>query len=88
MPREKISWTKIGLFSLGGSAALIGYLYYKRRYPKYEEIEPAPKIESLDKAKDELVKIILTLLIYKKLENKLNYIIIIIIKCIICICIF
>ena len=59
MPREKISWTKIGLFSLGGSAALIGYLYYKRRYPKYEEIEPAPKIESLDKAKDELVKIIL-----------------------------
>ena len=57
---EKISWTKIGIFSLGGSAALIGYLYYKRRYPKYEKIAPAPKkIESLDDAKDELVKLIM-----------------------------
>ena len=60
MPKKKITWTKIGILSFGGSAVLIGYLYYKRRYPKYETIEPAPrKMKSLEEAKEELVQILL-----------------------------
>jgi len=57
---RNITWSKIGIFSLGGSTVIIGYLYFRRRYPKYETIEPAPKkIESVAEAKDELVRLLL-----------------------------